>query len=325
MARTRIKAVVINYKTPEFSILAARSILHQLDPERDFITLVDNNSCDGSTEIIAQAIKDNSWPTRVKLFRSPVNGGFSYGNNFPLSDLDAEFYLLVNSDAQLDDGAIDVMLEQARTFPDIGLIGPMAVGENGEHQVSCFNDRTIANEFVRAANTGFLTRFFGLFGVQEVALLPGGGARDVDWISFVAVMIRGEVIRDIGLMDDGYFMYLEDNDYCRRARNKGWRVRYVPHAQVVHANKGWSGRYLERQPRFYYESRTRYFVKYYGRLGWMLANLAWTAGRVVSLLREWSQGRPRCVPIGAWKDIWTWSYGSKPLDYPRPLREQRGK
>jgi len=313
--KNRLVCAVINYKTPELSVKAVSSLIKQCDFESDKVVLVDNDSGDGSVDYFRKSEISDRLGKDVLLIESPKNGGFSFGNNQAIEKIEAEVYLLLNSDAQLEDGAIDIMLKQLKDNPEIGLVGPLAVGEDGEHQISCFNNRTMTNELLRTAKVSILARFFGWFGVREVAQPSAGNARDVDWLSFVAVMIRGDVIRDIGLMDDGYFMYLEDNDYCRRARNKGWRVRYEPKARVVHANKGWSGRFLERQPHFYYESRTRYFIKYYGRLGWLVANLFWTVGYFISLLKEHLLNRSRTSPIGAWKDIWTWNYGKYPLDY----------
>lgn len=308
-----ITVIIINYKTPELTLSSAKSVIDAGSQEISKTVIIDNHSCDGSMDFLGAAVDEKIGNMPISLIESPRNGGFSFGNNEVIQAFPSSYYLLLNSDAALDRGVIEVLLDQLRAYPDVGIVGPLVTGDDNSHQVSCFNDRTIANEFLRAANTGFLSRLFGRFGIREVAQAPGGGGRDVEWLSFVAVLIRAEVIADIGLMDDGYFMYLEDNDYCRRARQKGWRVRYEPGGRVFHANKGWSGRYLEKQPRYYYESRTRYFVKFYGRSGWFLANLAWSAGRLVSLSRELIERKPRSVAIDAWKDIWTWSYGDKPI------------
>lgn len=313
MTENTITVVIINYKSPELTLSSAESVFGDGSQEVSKTVIIDNSSCDGSIELLRAAVDQKLGHLPICLIETQMNGGFSYGNNEAIRAFPSSYYLLLNSDAALDCGVVDVLLEQLRASPDVGIVGPLVTGNDKSYQVSCFNDRTIANEFLRAANTGFLSRLFARLGIKEVAQAPGSGARDVEWLSFVAVLIRAEVIADIGLMDDGYFMYLEDNDYCRRARQKGWRVRYEPGGRVFHANKGWSGRYLEKQPRYYYESRTRYFVKFYGRSGWFLANLAWSAGRLISLMRELIERKPRCVAVDAWKDIWTWSYGDKPI------------
>ncbi len=310
----RIAAVIINYKTPELTMAAVRSLYGELDPKRDAIYVVDNCSNDGSLEFLNIALPSESWPGRIEILASDYNGGFSYGNNFAMNNVNAEAYLLLNSDAEVVPGAISLMWVTLHGDAKRGLLGPLVLGEDGSEQVSCFVDRTPWNEFLATAKTGPLTKLFGCFGVQEVALLPGGAAREVDWLSFVCVLIRGAAYYDIGPMDDGYFMYREDNDYCRRTRAKGWQVYYLPQAKVIHLNKGWSAKQLARQPAFYYESRTRYFQKYYGLAGVILANVLWTLGRLIHLPREILQHRPPSVAVSAWRDIWTFRTGTKPIN-----------
>lgn len=309
----RIAAVIINYKTPVLTLAAVRSLYTEMDPNQDVIVVVDNFSNDGSLDILRGDFAAETWPGRIELLASDRNGGFSYGNNFAMCQVEAEAYLLLNSDAELDPGALELMWDTLQTDGRHGLVGPLMHDDNGALQHSCFVDRSPWNEFLSTAKTGILTRLLGYFGVREVtSLLPGGEGGNVDWLSFVCVMIRGKTFRDVGPMDDGYFMYREDNDYCRRARRKGWSVYYLPQASAMHLNKGWSGKELARQPRFYYESRTRYFRKFYGWSGLMAANLLWLLGRLIHLPREWS-GRSASVPEAAWRDIWTLRVGNKPL------------
>ena len=96
------------------------------------------------------------------------------------------------------------------------------------------------------------------------------------WISFACVMVRRQVIDQIGLLDDGYFMYVEDTDYCRRARAAGWEIWYWPASRVVHLRGGSSPvksltAKRGRRPRYYYASRSRYLAKFYGR-NWVVGS-----------------------------------------------------
>ena len=111
------------------------------------------------------------------------------------------------------------------------------------------------------------------------------------------------MIERIGGLDDGFFMYFEDMDYCRRAAEAGFVVRMAPDARVVHLKGGTSPvqsqtAALARRPAYYYAARSRYFAKHYGRFGLWRANLGWHAGRVIGWLRETSglAGAPRCAP-----------------------------
>jgi len=310
----RIAAVIINYKTPALCLAAVRSLYSELDPTQDQIVVVDNCSNDGSVVELRKAVLSEPWPVeRIEILASDYNGGFSYGNNYAMSKVNAEAYFLLNSDAMVKPGAVQAMWAALKVDSKRAIVGPLVLGDDGASQVSCFIDRSPWNEFLATAKTGLLTKIFGWFGVREVALPPGGSEREVDWLSFVSVLIRGSAYQDIGPMDEGYFMYKEDNDYCRRARAKGWKVYYLPKAGVIHLNKGWSAKERARQPGFFYESRTRYFKKHYGFTGFILANVLWVLGRLIHLFREVVQQKPSSVAAYAWRDIWTLRSGSKPI------------
>jgi GT2 family glycosyltransferase len=123
-------------------------------------------------------------------------------------------------------------------------------------------------------------------------------------------MIRREVIERIGPLDDGFFMYFEDVEFAFRAREAGWEILHEPAARVVHLRGGSSpvkshARLRKRLPRYFYESRTRYFYKLYGRTGLLAANSWWTFGWMISLFRslfQKSYPSPNCE--AQWRDIW---------------------
>jgi hypothetical protein len=139
--------------------------------------------------------------------------------------------------------------------------------------------------------------------VQENIIRP-------QWTSFACVLIRDEVFQSVGLLDDGYFMYYEDVEFCHRAVRAGWQIVHNPKARVVHLRGGSSpvkehSRLKKRLPKYFYESRTRFFYQAYGGLGLLMANLMWWAGRLVSFSRQ-MLGRPDKAAIeGQWLDIWT--------------------
>ena len=123
-------------------------------------------------------------------------------------------------------------------------------------------------------------------------------------------MVRREVIETIGLLDEGYFLYFEDSDYCRAARAAGYRIQCFPSARVVHLRGGASAakpqpEERKRAPRYLYASRTRYFRKGYGTLGLWAANALWCVGRGLSLSRELAGRKLPHTPEKAWLDNWT--------------------
>ncbi|MFI5319420.1 MAG: glycosyltransferase family 2 protein [Myxococcota bacterium] len=304
-----LAVILLNYRRADLVL----DCLASLEPECRgapgiCVIVVDNASGDGSAARIAEAIGARGWGGWARLVESPVNGGFSAGNNVGIAAVAAEHYLLLNSDTLVRPGALAALLATMRAQPEVGLLGPRLEGPDGVAQESCFRFHSPWSELMAAAATGPISR---LLRRHAVALPAADAPHEAEWISFACVLIRAAALREIGLLDDAYFMYFEDMDYCRRAREKGWRIRYEPAAHVVHLRGGSSPvkqAFAERRrvPTYYFASRTRYFAKYYGgTLGVVLANSAWLAGRCVSLARELvGNKRPHTAERHAF-DIWT--------------------
>jgi len=303
----RLLVVIINYKTPQLICEALESLNGQLNFKIDKVVIVDNDSQDDSVEVISSFIRLKDWCQWASVVISELNGGFSAGNNIGMQSTEAEYYLLLNSDTLVRSNAINALLETAESDSSFGIIGPRLEWLDGKQQVSCFYNLSPVNSFLHSVKIGVFTRLFGLFGIHEVAIpMEQHELIKPDWLSFACVLLSGQMVKEIGLMDEGYFMYREDNDYCRRAVNAGWKLKYEPKARVVHLNKGSSNKMgVTRLPRYYFNSRARYFMKYYGRLGLLTANILWSVGRCISLLRETVSRKSRAFHITMWLDIWT--------------------
>jgi GT2 family glycosyltransferase len=321
---TELAVVIVNYRTGGLAVDALRSLETGIaGQDGRCAVVVDNDSGDGSADVIEQAIAQNGWRDWARLIRSPVNGGFSAGNNLGIQAAKADFYLLLNSDAYLRPGAIGHLLDAMARHPRAGLIGPRLEGEDGAPQHSSFRNRTPVTEFMAAAGTGPIDR---LLKRHAISLGLSDQAVEAEWVSFACVMIRRAVIDAIGLMDEGYFLYFEDIDYCRRARTAGWTVLTDPAARAVHLRGGSASlkeaiRARSRLPRYYFASRARYFAKFHGGVfGIVSANIAWTLGRMISFLREAVGNKERFTAEHEGRDIWM--FLSDPL---RPFRAERGE
>ncbi len=299
--------VVINFRTPDLIRDCLTALAGDLAALDAHVVVVDNFSNDGSADEIEQWLGDGAaWKARAQLIRSKTNSGFSGGNNQGIGALDAEFYLLINSDAMVRPGALKALIAAAAREPGAGIIAPRLEDEDGTPQISCFRFHSPLSEFLSAAQTGPLD---ALFCFAVVPMPVAGAPIDCQWASFACVLIRREAIDDAGPMDEGYFMYFEDADYCRAVRLAGWRIVYEPAARVVHLRGGTAPvkalmKAKKRPPAYYYAARTRYFRKTYGSFGPAAANLMWLAGRAVARLRAFT-GKPApalCEHQG--KDQW---------------------
>lgn len=308
--------VIINYKTGQLVIDCLKTAIPQLQ-DRQQIVIVDNCSADGSAEIIQRWVDDQAVSDRVQMILSPQNTGFSGGNNLGIESRRADFYLLLNSDTLLREGALQRLLETARQHPEAGMVSPRLEWPNGDSQISCFRYHSPISELIYAAGSAPVTALFR----KKVVALP---VQDVEtcpeWTSFACVMVSAALIEDIGLMDDGYFLYYEDVDYCRMARDRGWKIINNPAARVVHLRGGSSDvkKNIERKsrlPRYYYASRTRYFAKHYGRAGLATANLLWLAGRSIAFVRECLGKKTYTSCEKQHLDIWT--------NFSQPMQPER--
>lgn len=303
-----VAIVIVNYRTAGLVIDCLHSLMDQVQAiDRARVVIVDNASNDGSADRIEAAITERGWERHIELVRSDANLGFSGGNNLGIRAIEAESYLLLNSDTIVRPGAIDELMQAMREHPHAGLVSPRLEWPDGRPQHSCFRDRRPRDEFFRAARTGVIERLFGFVPrTHDVSDEP----MECEWTSFACVLIRREVIEQIGGLDEGYFLYSDDVDYCRNARQHGWNVLHWPSARVVHL-RGGSGPVKQlsaqrkRRPRYWYASRAHYYRKFFGRFGLWRANLYWWCGRVISLIREIVLREQPSACKGEWRDIWT--------------------
>lgn len=283
----RIAVSIINYRTGELTLACLSSALADLQGIDGCVVVIDNASGDGSAELIADWIAAHP-DAPVTLIRSETNTGFSGGHNQGIAAVRADLYLLLNSDAVVRPGFFQELLATATAQPRAGLLAPRISWDDGTPQVSTFRFASPVSEFIRGANTGWITRALRRW---EVSMGPDPDPASIGWASFACIALRREMIDEIGPMDEGYFLYFEDAEYCLRARRAGWRVAWVPEAVAVHF-RGGSGPVKKlaaarkRLPAYYYASRTRFLYQAHGWTGLLAANAAWIAGRGLNKLRR---------------------------------------
>ncbi len=302
----KIAVSIINYRTGALTLQCVRSVLDDLGDLDARIIIVDNCSGDGSAEQIENWIKAQPKTIPVKLIRSPSNSGFSGGHNQGINACQAEFYLILNSDAVLRPGFFKAMLKSAEAQPQSGLFVPRLEDEHGVLQPSCFRFHSPFSELIRGANSGPVTRLLKRY---QVPLASPPNAADIEWASFACILARAEMIREIGPMDEGYFLYFEDAEYSLRAHRAGWKITYVPEATTLHYCGG-SGPVTtlkdakKRLPAYFYSSRTRFLYQAHGWVGLIGANILWSTGRALAQLRR-LLGKPVCPAAEKEpRDIW---------------------
>lgn len=311
---TTLSICIVNYRTVQQTIDCLASILPELT-DNVVAVVADNNSGDNSASQIKTWLKANDPAQKCELIELPINGGFSAGYNAAMAARPAKLYLLLNSDTIVRPNAVKHLLDAATRYPEAGLFGPRLVWPDGKPQDSCFRDHSPFSEVISAARTRQVSTLLR----NHLVPLPDITTEvRPPWISFAAVLIRSEVLQTAGMLDEDFFLYFEDCEYCHRARKSGWEIVHIPKARVVHLH-GQSSQVeamittAKRLPRYYYASRTRYFRLRYGVAGPTLANLGWIMGRAISKTRELIGNKAPHLPEKSWRDIWTnWSRPLKP-------------
>jgi N-acetylglucosaminyl-diphospho-decaprenol L-rhamnosyltransferase len=227
------------------------------------------------------------------------NGGYAFGNNAPiraaLESLAApSYFLLLNPDTIVRPGALQALVDFMNSHPDVGIAGSRLEDPDGTPQRSAFRFHTVLSELDDGLRLGIVSK---LLENWSVAPLVPEQACQTDWVAGASMIVRRQVFEQVGLMDEGYFMYYEETDFCLQAKKAGWSCWYVPQSRVIHLVGQSSGvtdtkRPPKRRPQYVFDSRRRYFLKNYGWLNAALADLVWTLGFVSWRLRRVVQGKP---------------------------------
>lgn len=303
----QIAVSIINFRTADLTLQCVQSVLADMESIDGHVVVVDNLSQDGSAEKIAGWIAAQPAGLPVTLVRSETNSGFSGGHNQGIGAVEADFYLVLNSDAVLRPGFLPTILAATGEAPRVGLFAPRIEYDDGGVQDSCFRFPGPASELIRAARSRVVT---GPLRHRDVSLGPDPDPAQIEWASFACILLRGSMIREIGPMDEGYFMYFEDAEYCLRARRAGWGIRQVPGAVAIHF-RGGSGPVKTltaeraRLPRYFYSSRTRFLYQAHGWAGLIAANLLWYLGRAIKHSTRLVGQEVRRFPAAQGRDIWT--------------------
>jgi GT2 family glycosyltransferase len=318
MSNPRLLVIVLNFRTADMTLRSAQAVLDDL-PAGGELVIVDNASGDGSDQILAQAIENNGWQDRVRLLLSDVNGGFGAGNNIGIragmaDGARPDYIYIVNSDAFVDSGATQALLDHMIANPTAGFVGSHVRGEDDVTHHTAFRFPSIASEFEGAARLGIISR---LLSNAIVPIPIPETTQRVDWVAGASVMARGAMLDEIGMFDEDYFLYFEETDLLLRAARAGWSTWYLPASRVVHIGSVTTGmKQWQRIPGYWYDSRRRYFTKNHGRLYATCAMLAHMAGGVIHRARCALGRKTPQDPPGHLRDLF--SHGLRRS--PKPLR-----
>lgn len=294
MRTTRI--IIVNYRTPGLVVECLHSLNADMRAEPDCrVVVVDNASGDDSVDRIRTSIKAAGW-SWADVLPLQRNGGFAAGNNAalrPLLQIDdpPAYFHLLNPDTYIRPGAVSKLIDFMEAHPRIGIAGSRLEHPNGSPQCAAFHFHGILSELERGLRLGIASR---LLQRWMVAPRPRNVMHKTDWVCGASMMIRREVFDSIGLLDEKFFLYYEETDFCLRARDAGWPCWFVPDSRVVHLegqSTGATGAAAKRKrlPAYWFDSRRRYFRKHHGAGYELLTNLVHAASYALWRFRKWLQ------------------------------------
>ena len=290
VCRVKLLVVIVNFRVPQLVIDCLRSIEDEICRFPDTgVAICENGSGDNSAELIQKAMNDNGWSSWCTLTALDVNQGFTGGNNVLIapaiqSSIPPQYVLLLNPDTIVRPNAFVELIDFMDRHPNVGIAGSRLEEPDGTPQRSAFRFKSPLGEFEAGARIGPISRLLTAWIVAPPVV---DHPIETDWLSGASMMVRREVFEQTGLLDEGFFTYYDDIDFCFNARKQGWSIWYVPTSRVVHLVGQSTGvnDISRRLPSYLLQARRRYFLKNYSPFYAAMADTGMIVGLGLSRLR----------------------------------------
>ncbi len=254
----RLSIIIVNWNVRELLDRCLASIFAaDLAPGSFEIIVADSASADDSVAMVRQ-----KYPA-VRLLAQERNVGFTRGNNIGLAQAQGDFLLLLNPDTEVSRKALSALVDYLEQHPAVGIVGPHTLNSDGSHQSSRRRFPTLMtgifeSSWLAVAAPARIERDYRMLETDDDDIML------VDWVQGSALMLRRELYRDIGGMDEAYVMYSEELDFCRRAKAAGWQVAYHGGAVITHHGGKSSEQVAAQTLIHFHTSKLRYFRKHHG-------------------------------------------------------------
>jgi GT2 family glycosyltransferase len=256
--QAKLSVIIVNWNTKQLLLDCIKSIFEQ---KQDFpleVIVVDNGSSDGSVAAVAQRFP------QTRLITNQDNVGFAKANNQAIRIAYGEYILLLNSDTLILGDALAQMVRFLDAHPEAGAVGCKLLNADGALQLSACNFPDLST---LVFETLYLDKIFPrsrLFGRYYLTYWDHNDIREVHYVSGACLMVRKRTIEQVGLLDEDYFMYAEEMDWCYRMKKLGWKVYYLPTAEVIHYG-GQSSKAIPAETfQYHLRSLLLFFRKHYG-------------------------------------------------------------
>ena len=268
---------IVNWNTRDLLRGCLKSI-YENPPQMEYeVFVVDNASTDGSWEMVKREFPD------IKLIRNQENLGFARANNQALRESKGKYILLLNPDTIILPDSLDTLVKFMDEQPDVGASGPKILNPDGSLQPSCRSFPTLMTAFFEET---LLSRLFSknkLINKYKMGYWNHNNIGEVDQPMGSALLIRRKVIEQVGLLDEQFYMYYEEVDWCYRMKKAGWKIYFIPQAQIIHYGGVSASKNISKNLIELYHSRYKFFRKHKGVLSVILLKVIVAMGLIVKM------------------------------------------
>lgn len=258
----KLSIIIVNYKTPELLKLCINSIKEKCSLDYEIVVV------DSASEEDTQILMREEFPD-IKFLPLNENKGYAYGVNIGIKNSEGEYIIVMNPDIIFLNNAADIMIDYFEKNQNIGIIGPRLTGFDGQVQYSCYRFYTPLTILYRRTFLGKIS--FGKKQIDKIMMQDADHEKiiEADWLLGAILLTKRELINKIGYMDERFFLYFEDMDWCRRFWEAGYKAIYLPEAQMAHYHrrlsadkKGIFSIFFNKVTRIHIASALKYFIKY---------------------------------------------------------------
>lgn len=272
-----VSVVIVNWNTRDFLRDCLQSVHRETMDVTFEVFVVDNASRDGSAEMVR-----TEFPS-VHLIANAENRGFAAANNQALRIARGRYALVLNPDTIVLENAIGKSVRIADGEPRVGVLGCQVLLRDDVVQMTCFQSPSATGLFLWLTKLERLIPKSWFGGGQSYRDWDRRSARDVDVVTGMYMLVRREAMEQTGLMDEDYFVYAEEADWCVRFGRAGWRCRFTPEARIIHRDGGGKATAQIPVPMYVMGQKTLliFLRKNRGRLSWLAAKLVYVAAMTI--------------------------------------------
>lgn len=259
--------IIVSWDTRDILQDCLQSVYEQAGDVNFEVILVDNASTDGSVEMVRHEFPE------VTIIENSENRGFAAANNQGMAVAKGRYVLLLNSDTVVLDNAVAKTVVFADAHPEAAVVGCRVLNADRSLQLSCFMFPSLMNLLL---SSSYLYKLFPkskFFGRERMTWWDRNNTREVDVLTGCFMLVRREAIEQVGLMDEKFFMYGEETDWCYRFHKAGWKILFTPDADIIHLHGASTKQRKHEMILQLRGSKLLFWKKHRGRLAYSLACL----------------------------------------------------